>query len=143
MLRDIPPLRVVVAVAPGDLGVEQRINLRLTLETAALLARSGIDLVVGIPSGSGLPAEVKLPSDVVDTSYSGARRAWLKATARPGDLILLPAAAGPWVIGFDAASSTRLPDVSVAVVVGAFGAGTIGSATTTGTAGLAAVAEAG
>jgi hypothetical protein len=47
------------------------------------------------------------------------------------------------VIGIDAASSTRLPDVSVAVVVGAFGAGTLGTAATTGTAGLATVAESG
>lgn len=143
MLRELPLERVVVALAAGDLSVDQRINLRLTLEAAGRLERSGLDLIVGIPGGSSLPPDVTLPSDAKDVAYSGARRAWLKTTARAGDLVVMPAASGPWVIGIDAASSTRLPDVSVAVVVGAFGAGTLGTAATTGTAGLATAAESG
>jgi Kef-type K+ transport system membrane component KefB len=149
MLRDVPLERVVVALSAGDFGIDQRINLRLTLETARRLHRSGLDLVVGIPDGATLPpdaqpaADATSVADAKSVAYPGGRRSWVKSAARAGDLVVLPAASGPWVIGIDAASSTRLPDVSVAVVVGAFGAATFGRATSTGTAGLATAAETG
>jgi hypothetical protein len=139
MLRDVDVERAVVALTAGDLAIERRIDLRLTLEVAGRLKRSGLAVLVGVPAGHSLPADVALPADTRDVSYSGPRRAWMKATAQPGDLVVLPAASGPWVIGIDAATATRLPDVSVAVVAGAFAAGALSPATATGTAGLATV----
>lgn len=142
MLRDDPLERVVVALARGDLAVERRIDLRLTLEVAARLERSKLDLVVAVPAGMDLPSDGPQPADARLVGYEGSRRAWVRTSARPGDLVLMPAAGGPWIIGIDAAASVRLPGVSVAVVAGPFAAGPLGTATATGTAGLArAVAE--
>lgn len=142
MLRDDPLGRVLVPLGPGDLAVERRIDLRLTLEVAQRLERSGLELVVGVPAGHDLPADAALPADARGVAYEGSRRAWVKASAQPGDLVLLPAAGGPWIIGIDAAASVRLEGVSVGVVAGPFAAGPGSTATSTGTAGLAqAVAE--
>lgn len=142
MLREDPIERVVVAVTPGDLAAERQIDLRLALEVAARLERSGLDLVVGVPAGHELPADAPLPDDAQRVAYEGSRRAWVQATARPGDFVLMPAARGPWIIGIDAATAVRHAGVSVGVVAGPFAAGPLGTATSTGTAGLAqAVAE--
>lgn len=137
MLREDPVERVVVAVGSGDLPVERRLDLRLTLEVAQRLERSGLDVLVGVSSAGTLPVDVPLPADAKVVTYSGTRREWLKSVAKPGDLAILPAAPGPWVIGIDAASATRTPGVSVAVVASAYGSASIATATTTGTAGLA------
>jgi hypothetical protein len=122
------------AIAPWML---RSIHLRLALEVAGRLERSGLDLEVGVPAGHDLPADAPLPDDARGVSYGGSRRAWLKGSARAGDLVLMPAAGDPWIIGIDAASSVRIPGVSVAVVAGPFAAGPWSTATSTGTAGLA------
>jgi Na+:H+ antiporter len=139
MLRDEPIDRVVLALAPGDLAVERRIDLRVAVEIVDRLERSGLEVLVGLPAGHALPEEISLPEDATSVAYAGSRRSWVQAAATPGDLVVMGPAGGAWVIGIDAAAATRIPGVSVGVVAGPHGAGPLSSPTSTGTAGLAQV----
>ncbi|HLA15504.1 MAG TPA: cation:proton antiporter [Candidatus Limnocylindrales bacterium] len=112
--------RVVMPIRKRDVAPEGLIDVRLAVETAARLVKGDLDLVVGLQRGANLPADVTLPDDARRVDFDGGRVGWIRETARPGDLVLLPAGLETLVIGLDASRLGSLPGVTVAVIAGPY-----------------------
>ena len=112
--------RVVMPIRKRDVAPEGLIDVRLAVETAARLVKGDLDLVVGLQRGANLPADVTLPDDARRVDFDGGRVGWIRETARPGDLVLLPAGLETLVIVLDASRLGSLPGVTVAVIAGPY-----------------------
>jgi nucleotide-binding universal stress UspA family protein len=128
-MNDAPVTRVLLPLRARDLAPERLPDVLLALEVARLLEASGLDLVVAAPDPASLPPEVVLTADAERVALPRSRTAWVAATARPGDLVILPGGGSGIVFGIDAARIAAMPGVSAAVVVGPYrSAAVVGSA---------------
>lgn len=131
-LSDRPIERVVVPVRAADLQVDRRVELGLAAELIGRLAESDLPVLVGVEPGAIVPASALPPEGVTREPMTGGRPAWLRATAKPGDLVVFPAGLGRWLFGVDAARIAALEGVSVAVISGPNRAGAAVPAMDTG-----------
>jgi Kef-type K+ transport system membrane component KefB len=112
--------RVLLPLRRRDLAPEGLVDALIAVQLASRLEAQRVELLVGIQEGATLPPEAILPVDAERVTFRHGRVEWVRDAARPGDLVLLPAALETIVVGLDASRVGALPGVAAAVVAGPY-----------------------